>query len=119
MRSGKPVVADVALRDGERVGRQVDGVDVGVRVRVRQQDREAARAGAKVERAAHAVGVADVRREAVGQQLGDERARNDHALVDVKAELAEPRFAGQVRGGHALVDAAREQRRELRALGSR
>ena len=64
----------------------------------------------------HAVGGPDVRREAVGQQLGDERARDDHALVDVEAEVAEPRLVREVGGGHALVDAAREQLRErLRA----
>ena len=75
---GEPVVGDVALRDRERVGRDVDGVDVGVGIGVREQDREAARAGAQVERAsATSSAVADVGREAVGQQLGDERARND------------------------------------------
>ena len=47
---GEPVVGDVALRDGERVGGDVDRVDVGVRIGVREQDREAARAGAQVER---------------------------------------------------------------------
>ena len=40
-----------------------------------------------------------------------------HALVDVETELAEPRFARQIRGRDALVDAARQQRRELAALG--
>ena len=54
-----------------------------------------------------------------GQQLGDERARNDHALVDVEAELAEPGFVRQIGGRHALVDAAREELRHLRALGLR
>src|SRR5437762_1057606 len=58
----------------------------------------------------------DVRRETVGQQFGDVRARDEHALVHVKTECSEPRFTGQIRRGDALVDPARKQRRELRAL---
>ena len=50
--------------------------------------------------------VADIRLEPAGQQFGDERARNDHALVDVEAEVAEPRLVRQVGGRDALVDAA-------------
>ena len=116
---GEAVFGDVALRDGERVGRQVDRVDVGVRIGVREQDREAARAGAQVERRGDRRRVADERGEPVGQQLGDERARDDHALVDVEAELAEPGLVRQVGGRHALVDAPREQLGEPRPLGVR
>ena len=61
----------------------------------------------------------DVGRESVRQQLGDERARDEHALVDVEAEFAEPRLVRQIRGRHAFVDAPREQRAELAALGLR
>ena len=35
-----------------------------------------------------------------------------HALVDVEAEVAEPRFVREVGGRHALVDAALEELRE-------
>ena len=110
---GEPVIGDVALRDGERVGGDVDGVDVGRRVRVREQDGEAARARAQVERVRDELGRADVRRKAVRQQLGDERARNQHALVDVEAKFAEPRLVRQIGGRHALVDPAIEELRRL------
>ena len=113
---GKAVVAHVALRDRQRVRRQVRGVDVGVGIGVRQQDREATRAGAKVERALYSRRIVDVRRNAVRQQLRNVRARNDDAIVDVEAESAEPRFARQVRGGDTQVDAAREQACDLHAF---
>ena len=80
---------------------------------MREQDREASGAGAQVERRRDARGVADERLERVGEQLGDERARDEHALVDVEAELAEPRLAREIGGGNALVDAAREELAQL------
>ncbi len=114
---GERIVGDVALGDRERVGRDVDRVDVGVRICVREQDRETARPRAQIERGTHGLRRSHVRCEAVGHELGDERARDQHALVDVKAERAEPGLARQVRRRHPLVDAALEQLRELCSLG--
>ena len=34
------------------------------------------------------------------QQLGNEGARNDHALIDEKAEVSQPRLVGEVGGGN-------------------
>ena len=86
---------------------------------MREQDREAARARAQIEGGRDLLRRADVRRETVGQELRDERARDEHALVDVEAEIAEPRLVREVGGGHALVDPALEELRDLRALGLR
>ena len=61
-------------------------------------------------------GASDIRCEPVGHELGDERPGDDDALVDVKAKIAEPCFAGQVSRGNAFIDATSEQRCELGAL---
>ena len=62
---------------------------------------------------------ADVGLEAAGHQFGDERARDQHALVDVEAEIAEPRFVRQIGRGDPLVDPPREQLAERCPLGLR
>ena len=38
-------------------------------------------------------------------QFGNERARHDHALVDIETKAAQPGFVGDVGGRHALVRA--------------
>jgi hypothetical protein len=40
------MIGDVALRDGQRVGRNIRCVDIGVRIVMREQHRQAARPGA-------------------------------------------------------------------------
>ena len=42
----------------------------------------------------------------VAQQFGDERARDDHALVHVKLVALQPCLIQQVGSGQALLDAA-------------
>jgi hypothetical protein len=86
---------------------------------MREQDREAARAGAQIERRGDLLGSADVRRESLRQELGDQRARNDDALVDIEAEGAEPGLVREVRRRHPLVDASREQLSDVRSLRHR
>ena len=54
----------------------------------------------------------DPRREAPLDQLGDRRARDQHALVDVERQPGEPRFVREIGQRHALVDAPRQQRLE-------
>ena len=104
----EPVVGDVALRDRQRVGRDVHRVDVGRGIGVREQDREAARARAQVERA---MPPSRRRRRRARAPSGSSSAMNErgmmHALVDIEAEIAEPGLVRQVGGGDALVDAAR------------
>jgi len=67
----------------------------------------------------HRIGAADERLESVGNQLGDERARDQHVLVDVEAKVAEPGLVREVGGGNPLFNSPVEQMRELRALGLR
>jgi hypothetical protein len=64
---GEPIVGDVALGDGERIVRDVGGVDVDRRVRVREEDGEAAGPRAEVERTRDELGRADVRRKPSGK----------------------------------------------------
>ena len=49
--------------------------------------------------------VLDPRREAVIEQLSDEGARDDHALVDIERKPLQPGLIQQICGGHALLDA--------------
>ena len=63
---------------------------------MREKDRQTARARAQVQRPAHGVRIRDPRGEPVIEDVGDVRARHDDALIDVEAELAEPRFVCQV-----------------------
>ena len=86
---------------------------------MREQDCEAARARAEIERRRHRGRIRQVRRKTVGQQFGNERARYQHALVDVKTEIAKPRLVRQVCSRYALIDATAEQRTEFGALGGR
>ena len=86
---------------------------------MRDQDRKAAGSRAQVERRRDLLRRPDVRRETVGEELGDERAGNQHALVDVETELAEPGLVREIRRRHALVDPAREELLKMRAFGLR
>lgn len=55
--------------------------------------------------------VFDPGREAIAEHdFGDERARYDHPLIDIKAVIAEPGFMRQVGGRFAGVDALADQR---------
>lgn len=49
-------------------------------------------------------------------QLGDRRARHQHAFIDDEGQTAEPGLAQQVGGGYALFDAALEQRLQVSVL---
>src|SRR5438132_3213599 len=112
----EPVFGDVALRDGKRVGGNIGRIDVGLRKVMREQDREAPRTRAQVERVLHTVRVGYPRIERIGQQLGDERTRNDHPLIDIKAKCAEPGFVRQISRGNSLGDTALDQRLRVDSL---
>ena len=109
---------DVDPGDRERVVGQVGRVDLDLGPGQRRQHREAAVAGAQVQHAAGALGQPRVDR-AVGQWLGDQRARDDHALVDMEGHALQPGLAGQVGGRLAGRDAAVDQRRGRGGLGGR
>ena len=70
------------------------------------QEGEAAGAGAQVEGRVDGPRVFDPRRQLFEQQFGDEGARHDDAVVNVKTVFAEPGFVGQVGGRQALFAAA-------------
>ena len=83
---------------------------------MRQQNREAARAGAQIERALDAQGVGNPWLKPVGQQLGDIRAWNDDALVDIETKLPQPGFVRKVRGRDAIIHPALDDLQQLAAL---
>ena len=53
---------------------------------------------------------------ASGRSCGDVGTRDEHALIDVETELAQPCLVRQIRRRNALVDAALDQRGELGAF---
>ncbi|OIQ83390.1 hypothetical protein GALL_348220 [mine drainage metagenome] len=101
------VQGDVGRGDLERVGRNVTAPDVGVRPALRGQDRQAAAAGADVDDAPRRR--RQPRLERVVEQLGDEGARHDDALVDDETLAVQPRLADQVGGRAARLDARVQQ----------
>jgi hypothetical protein len=102
------VVADVDFGDFEGVGREVDGIDLGLRVVVRQQDREAGRAGADIDDARDLLGVGQPLVDLLGDELEEIGARDEHALIDVETVVAEQRLLREV-GGGSVVDGAAEE----------
>jgi hypothetical protein len=112
----QPVLRDVELGDGRRPGRQLDGVDFCLRELVREQDGEAARAGADVDRPLHRPARRQPLRQLLRDDLQEIGARDDDALVDMEAVFAEPRLAGQVGRGHVLLQPAAEDLRDLRGF---
>ncbi len=82
---------------------QVHRVDVGIRKRVRRENREAPGTRAQFEHGAYLLGIFHIRLQAVLQQLADKRTRHDHALVDGDARAVHPRFLRDGRGRHALL----------------
>src|SRR6516225_9953597 len=86
----------------------VDGIDSRPRQGARTRDGDAAGAGAHIEHAPHAPRL-DPGREAPLDQLGDRRARDEHACIDPDGYPGELRDAGEIRGRHALADAARDE----------
>ena len=83
---------------------------------LREQDGKAAASGAQVERTFNARRADDPWREPLAQQFGDERARHDHALVDIKAEITQPGFMRQVSSGNTAAYAFIDQAQCARAL---
>ena len=110
---------DVEPCDRQRVGRHVGRVDRDLRIRHRRDHREAAVAGAEVERALRPLRQPCVQRAGllgVDEQLRDVRARHDRALVDRERDVEQPGLAGEVGRGLATVDAPGEERVDLRLL---
>lgn len=84
----------------------------------REQNCEATGAGAQVERFGN-FALADPRRKFFAQKLGDKRTGNDHALVYVKAVIAEPRFVREVGSRFPRIDSFIYERVDASSLFSR
>ena len=113
------VGCNIVPGNGQRVPVDIDGVDARRAKRLGEQDGEAAGAGAQIERAANTVAGGEPGHEPFAQQLGDERARHDHALVDIKTVIAEPRFPREVGGRNAAADALVDQAQRAAAFHRR
>ena len=103
---------------GQRVGGDVGGIDRDLGPDHGGQHRQAAVAGAQVE---HLLGVFTQPEidAAVRQQLGDEAARHDGALVHVERHALQPGLARQVGRGLAGLDAPAQQIAALANAGQR
>lgn len=89
--------------DLERIRRDINGIHDGIRERVGKRDRNAATAGAKIDHA-FSVAIRKPRREALGDQLGNGRARHEYPLIHEITAPGEPSFIQQVGQRHTLVD---------------
>ena len=103
---------DVALGDGQRVGGNVHRIDAGVGEGVGHHDGQATRAGAQFQDVFHRFRFRHPWRKVFRDQLGDEGAGHDHALVDIEIVGAQPAFLGDVGGRHAVDAAAVDDRHD-------
>ncbi len=103
------MVTQVTPRNGQSGRRNVCGVDPRIGKHMRRQDGEAPGTRAEIKHRPYVVAFGHPWRETVPKQGGDVRAWHDHALVHVKRQIAEPRFARQVSGRFALPNALLEQ----------
>src|SRR5687768_12780542 len=90
------VIRYVPLGDFQRPRGNVSRIYGGVGERVCKQYGKATRTGAQIQCEADCTGVFYPRRKLFPQQLGNEGAWYDHALIDEKAEISQPRLAGEV-----------------------
>jgi len=115
------MVRDVASRNRERAALDVHRIDRGTAEGFGEHDREAAGTGAQVESPAYAQPRRQPRHEALMCELGNERARHDHAFVDIKPVFAQPGLAREIGGGHtsdyARVDEFRNLANHTRRYG--
>ena len=89
--AGEPLLVDIDARDLERVGREVDRIDLGILEHVGGENRDGAGPGAEVQHRLDRIRILDQREilaaEGIGiEQLADEGARDDHALVDIERD---------------------------------
>ncbi len=94
----------------------VHAVDAGPRERDRARDGDAARARADVENRIHARRI-DPGCETPFDELGERRARHEHAPVDVELQTHEPHPLHEVGSGQALANPPLEESLDLPAAG--
>ena len=110
------VALDVVTGDDQRLGRDVDQIDIGVRQIDRRRDADAAAAGAQIQHPADAIGV-DPGIEPDLDQLGDRRARHQHLFIDPELQSREPGAPDQIGRRHALDDPAFDEFADAHPLG--
>ncbi len=103
------VAGDIALRNSERIPRDVCGIDDRFRKGMRHQDREASRACAQIECPDDAFRFLDPGIKLLQNEFCNEGARDDHALVDIEAEIAEPGFMGEIGDRDFFADSPLDQ----------
>ncbi len=89
------VQVDVYRSDLQRFPRDVDGVDLRRRKRVRDGDGNAATASPQIQGMAHA-GAGEPGFETIRDELGEWRTRHEYALVDIEAVAGKPRLVQKV-----------------------
>ena len=111
----QPVRRDIASGERQRAGREIDGIDLRGRKGERRQDREAAGTCAEVEHAPDLLRLGD--RQGTGhQQVADEGARDQRALVGMEAHPMHVGRAHQIGRGQAQGDAGVDQGEQARLL---
>ena len=104
----EPVTAHVDARHRKSTRRDVDPVHARARQRPGTGDRDAARARTDIEHSPHPCWL-DPGCKAPLDQLGNGRAWNEDTRIDRDARSHKPGTAGEIGGGNALTNAAREQ----------
>ncbi|MCY1526178.1 hypothetical protein D9M68_611830 [compost metagenome] len=104
----QPLLVDVDAGHGQGIGGEVGAGHLHLRPGQGRQHSETAVAGAQVQHAGRVFAQPGVE-AAVGDQLGDEAARHDGALIHIKRHALQPGFVREVGGGLAGLDAARDQ----------
>ena len=111
------VIGDVAPGYRQGVGGDVNCIDGGIGKGMGHQNRQAARAGAQVERCADGLRIFDPRGETAFEQFGEVGTRHDDALIDKEPEWPEPGFLHQIGGGQALYHALPKVVQQGQAFG--
>ena len=115
----KPMLFQVALRDFERGGRDVDGHDARIGKDARGENGERSAAGAQIEDGCDARWVAGPRAilgEGGCQQFADQAARDDDALVDIERHALDIGAVQEIGGGLARRHPRFDQVQEPRPL---
>ena len=99
------VIFHVHGRHFQSVQADVHRVNLRRRIMRRHLDGQAAAAGAQIQRAVHQLGIFDPRRQRLAQKFVNKRTRHNHALIDIKIEIALPRVLRDIGNRHALFDA--------------
>ncbi len=115
------MLGDVALRDLERIGREVHRIDRRIGKGPRSENSETARAGAEIEHARDFCRIAELKPGVIAKMLvqdfADERARHDGPLVHIERQAAHVDLVEQIGGGFARANTLFDEIENFRAIG--